>query len=333
MSIISAERAIDLICQSSWSGDDVLRVFWLQVDGPRESMAKSLRKSLGKEEVLAVVVRDDSFKVANRVLADISVLLESCKDSLIKAGGARPEKVTIVALVKESFGRAQIGSPITLPNWFPVRPGLHTHLYLTDLVGLAEGTLLNGPEAQIDRIAELVLNLESSLVAALKDLYASEPLKANAFLGILLAKETVDVPQRLVKYENHLDGVALPRGYRPNAAESTNSIISDILRLFLSRSVDDLAKATKGINSAFPKAQRLLKPSYLGVSLRPRGSFPVGARNWFSLFVGVYQSYQVMNAAAHAGDYGLYPPALLHYSSCDLQLFLEDADALFAYAG
>lgn len=331
MSIVSAKRAIELISQASWLDDDVLRVFWLQVDGSREQMAASLRTTLGTEEVFAVVVRDDSFKIANRVLADINLLLESCRDQLVQAKESRAERVTIVVLVKEGFSRAQVGSPITLPAWFPVRPGLHTHLYLTDLVGLSNGTPLSGPEAQVDRVAELVFHLEHALLNALQTLQATDPSRAEGFLCNLMDKSTVNVAQRIDKYRAHLSSVGLPRGYRPNASEATNSIVSDMLRLFLSRSIDDTAKAAKQLGGYLPKAARLLKPSYLGVALRPRGAHVVSTRNWFALIVGVYQSYQIMNAAAHAGDYGLYPPALVHYSSCDLQLFLEDAHELLAY--
>lgn len=331
MSIVSAERAIELISQASWSDNDVLRVFWLQVDGSRDQMAQSLRATLGREEVFAVVVRDDSFKIANRILADISILLESCREQLIRAKENRAQRVTIVVLVKESFSKAQVGSPITLPAWFPIRPGLHTHLYITDLLGLSNGTLLSGPEAQIDRLAELVFNLEHALVDALQTLQTTDPSRAAGFLGKLMDKNNIDVEQRIDKYRAHLNGVGLPRGYRPNASEATNSIVSDMLRLFLSRSIDDTAKVAKQLDSQLSKAQRLLKPSYLGVALRPRGVHTVGTRNWYALLVGVYQSYQVMNAAAHAGDYGLYPPALVHYSSCDLQIFLEDARDLLVY--
>lgn len=309
----------------------MLRVFWLQVDSSREEMAASLRTTVGKEEIFAVVVRDDSFKIANRILADIGLLLESCKEQLVELKASRAEKITVVVLVKESFGKAQVGSPITLPTWFPIRPGLHTHFYLTDLVGLANGTLLSGPEAQIDRVAELVFSLEHAVVDALEALQTADASQARNFLCHLLNKNNVNVAQRIDRYRAHLVSINLPRGYRPNATEATNSIVTDMLRLFLSHNVDDLAKAAKQLGAHLPKTQRLLKPSYLGVTLRPRGQQTTSTRNWFSILVGVYQSYQVMNAAAHAGDYGLYPPALVHYNSCDLQLFLEDAHALFAY--
>lgn len=294
-------------------------------------MASSLRTSLGKEEIFAVVVRDDSFKIANRVLADLNHLLESSRDQLVQAKEARAERVTIVILVKEGFSKAQVGSPITLPDWFPVRPGLHTYIYLTDLLGLPDGTPLNGPEAQIDRVAELVFNLETALVDAVYALQTCNSSQASSFLCKLMEKNSVNASQRIGKYRSHLDSVSLPRGYRPNASEATNSIVSDILRIFLSHSIDDLAKIAKQLDSHLPKGQRLLKPSYLGVALRPRGAHAIGARNWFAVLVGVYQSYQIMNAAAHAGDYGLYPPALIHYSSSDLQVFLEDARDLMVY--
>ncbi|MEQ7757775.1 hypothetical protein [Xanthomonas hortorum] len=82
MSIVTAQRANELISQAPWSENEVLRVFWLQVDGSREEMAAALRTTKGKEEIFAVIVRDDSFKIANRVLTDMSLLLESCRAQL-----------------------------------------------------------------------------------------------------------------------------------------------------------------------------------------------------------------------------------------------------------
>ncbi|MBG3851011.1 hypothetical protein ABQZ69_22080 [Xanthomonas sp. WHRI 8391] len=173
--------------------------------------------------------------------------------------------------------------------------------------------------------------MEQALVNSLQALQADRAMQAHAFICILLDKESVDMSRVTADYQAHLSTIIMPRGYRPNASKNTKSIVTDMLRIFLSKNIDNLAKAAKNLGLHMPIGERLLKPSYLAVTLRPRGDYTTSERNWFSILVGIYQSYQIMNAAAHSGDYGMYPPALVHYNSCDLQLFLEDAHALFAY--
>lgn len=125
---VNSNRVIELISNAAWPAGDVLRVFWIKVDGSREIMSKELQKTLDREEVFTIVVRDDSFTIPNRILADMHKLLESHKDEISVLRERRPERLTIVVLVKEDFTKAQIGSPITLPSWFPVRPGLDTEV-------------------------------------------------------------------------------------------------------------------------------------------------------------------------------------------------------------
>lgn len=329
MSVVDATRAIELISNAAWPADEVLRAFWIQVDGPRDGMAQGMQKTLDREEVFTIVVRNDSFTVPNRILADMHQLLESNKDQLNALGERRPERLTIVVLVKENFTKAQIGSPITLPSWFPVRPGLDTHFFLTDLLGSPEGTLLNCPEARIDKVAELVFDLETVLVNELQSLNARSAPAADNFVAQLPSRSSQSASTMIARYRAHLTTVAAPRAYRPNAGETSNSLVSDLLRLFLSVNVDDLARAAKILAVQLPKDSRLLKPPYLGVMLRPRVLLTTSGKNWFALLVGLYQAYQMMNAAAHAGDYGHYAPALIHHSSRDLQLFLEDAQQFF----
>ncbi len=325
MSIISAERAIELINEATWSHEEFFRAFWLKVEGPRDEMARKITSTSGKDEIFAIVVRDSSFTIPNRILSDMQELLAASKEDIAKLSSKRPERLTVVILLKQDFGKAQVSSPILLPTWFPVRPSLETHVFLTDLVGLADGTLLSCPEAQVDRVAELIYNLERALVASLNDLNSLNPRAAKNFLCGLLKMSDVDAVERISRYQRHINLVASPRGYRPNAAQASGSLVSDALRLFLCSNSDDLANAAKGLSSSFPLGGRMLKPSFLGVSLRPRQTLSMSGKNWFSVLVGIYHSYQLMNASAHAGDYGHYPVALIHYSSRDLQAFLEDA--------
>ena len=329
MSIISCDRAAALISDISWEPEKVLRVFWLKVDGSRDEYAVGLSRSLASEEILSLVVRDSLFVNPNQILSDAQQLFDSARPQIENLGTRRPQRLTVVLLIKHEFRRVQVGSPITLPTWFPVRPGLETYFFIADLVGVRDGVLLNSTDAQIERIAELLYELESSIVCALSHLLNTRPALAANFVRVLSASDRSDPTATLDCYRSHLRDISSKRGYRPNASTSGKSLVSDLLRRVLSARANETATLANELASAFPIEDRLVKPSFLTVFLRPKQSLTLSGRNWHAILIGVYHAYQAMNASAHAGDYDRYSVGLVHYASVDLQDFLTSAGSLF----
>jgi len=325
MSELTSDRVVEAVSDIPWRSEEVLRVFWLCVHGPRDALATSLSRSLGGEEILGLVVRDPWFTNSNEVLSDVQRLFEKSKPLLQEITSRRPNRLTIIILLKKDLTFPQISSPIQLPNWFPVRPGLETYFYLTDLIGVNEGALLNSPELMIDKIAAQVYALEDVLVQLLGQKILHHRTSVTEFLKHLTKRSSIDVGIHLAAYRAHLTAVADPRAYRPNAAGGTSSIVTDFLTRVLDCSPPKLAENADGLGAQIELGGGRLKPSYLGVGLRPKRKMSESGANWHSIMLGLYQAYQTMNAAAHAGDYGRYPIGLLYYSSLDLQSFLQCA--------
>ncbi len=325
MNILSADRVAELVHGITWKDDEVLRVFWLCVSGPRDAMSRELSRSIETEEIVSLVVRDRWFTNSNEVLSDMTRLFEQAKVQLQALAPRRPEKLTVVILAKSDLNFPQVSSPIQLPNWFPVRPGLETFFYLRDLLGVNEGGLLNSPELMVDRVAAQTHSLEEVLVSLLVQRADVHGPSVTAFLQRLTQKQDVDTRACIAAYEDHLRTVVDPRAYRPNASAATKSLVTDILKRVLDSSPPRLAEHAVALGKQVVVGSGRIKPSYFGVALRPKIVMTDSEANWHSIMLGLYQAYQMMNAAAHAGDYGRYPIGVLHYMSLDLQCFLQSA--------
>jgi hypothetical protein len=288
-------------------------------------MAKELSRTVGSEEIIALVVRDRWFTNSNEILSDMHRLFEQAKGQLMQIAPRRPTRLSILVLVKDDLTLPQVASPIQLPNWFPVRPGLETFFYITDLLGVDCGGLLNSPELMIDRIAALTYALEEALVGLLEQSVERQESSVRSFLERLMMTQGVHAKLRIVQYRKHLSTVVDPRAYRPNAASKTNSLVSDFLKRVLDSSPPALAEHANALGNQLALGREKLKPSHFGVSMRPKSKMTTSGANWHSIVWALYQAYQMMNAAAHAGDYGRYPVGLLHYSSADLQIFLQSS--------
>jgi hypothetical protein len=327
---VSPERVAELVGQTPWKQGEVLRVFWVKVtSNGRESFSRELGRQLQSgERIVGIPVRDACFTNANELLSDMSRIFSKAEAEICSIDRSVTH-VTIVVLVKDDLRLAQISSPIVLPTWFPVRPGAETHFSVMDLFGKAEVALLNCPELRIEHVAQLTYDLEKSLVAKLERSLATSPNLVSDFFRALVFNVSFSNQSRIIGYKQHITGIVDARAYRPNAAQTTVSVTTDLIKMILQSSSRQLVDKIKKIGDAqsligAPK----LKPSFLGVSLRPKAVLSDSQANWHSVSVGLFQAYQMMNAAAHAGDYGGYPVALLSYSSQDLRQFLQNARTL-----
>ena len=303
---VSPDRVADLISLTPWKQDEVLRVFWVKVSsGGRELFSRALGRLLSSgERIVGVPVRDACFTNANELLSDMSRIFSQAETE-ISSLDYRASHVTIVVLVKDDIRLAQISSPIILPAWFPVRPGEETHFSVMDLFGTAEVALLNCPELRIEHVAKLTYDLEQALVAKLERSFAVSPSQVSEFLRTLTSDESLDVRSRILGYKRHIDGVVDARAYRPNAAQATTSMVTDLIRMVLRSSSRQLVDQIRKMGDALGLiGAHKLKPSFLGVSLRPKATLNDSQSNWHSVSVGLFQAYQMMNASAHAGDYG-----------------------------
>ncbi len=322
----TSERALELISSIPWNPNDMLRILWIRhSEGSRQKFANELTGPLNGEAVIALILREPSFFSANAILSDLQRLFSTNQEALEKIKEYKINRLSIIILSKDDFRLPQISSPITLPSWFPVHGGRETSFRISDLGFQAEVALLNCPESRIEQTAELVFDLEEVLVRRSRKLAESEPDKFKKFATTLHADNALNCASALSGYIKHIEGIQDRRAYRPNAQPSS-SLVSRLLRLTLNSTPKQLGDHARTFAIAMgDSADSRLKPPLFAVMLRPAAPLDAGPANWHAISLGIFQAYQVMNGAAHAGDYATYPVALLYSNSVDLRRFLQDA--------
>ncbi|AXV76129.1 hypothetical protein CJO79_03605 [Ralstonia solanacearum] len=283
---------------------------------------------IGTEAVVPLILRVAAFNNANAVLSDAMALFEGNRALLEALTDGGPERLTVLVLAKEDFRLINASSPITLPDWFPVCPATQTFFSVEDLGQTAEVKPLNCSEARLDHVAELLFDLEVSIVRKLQEVHNAAPNRASNFMSALLMSgaDGGDVQTNLDIFVNHLDSISEARAYRPNAADKSKFLGARILKLVLNSSPKRLAVAAEEFGKSFVGSDVYeLKPTFFAIMWRPANKTPVGATNWHAILVGFFQCYQLMNAKAHADEFPAYAVALQHATSVNLRRFLASA--------
>ncbi|MCP1456117.1 hypothetical protein [Pseudomonas kilonensis] len=318
---------LDLIDSISWSADERVRVFWLCASKKSRSLiAKEIERLDTEHAIFPVILRDTLFVNANAILADFNKLVSDAQKRLEAIPRSTISKLSIVILSNEEFSLPQVSSPIVLPAWFPVLGGCETYLRISDLFQQAEVDLLNGDSARIDQIASLLYEIESTLVSQFVWIAENNSKQLKSLVDVLKFddKGGVSVESFAEIIKSHVESVGAPRAYRPSA-KALNSLLSRMISQVLKSSPDKLgALATKVAVAYGAEHGSILKPTLFSVMMRPTGQFTIAAKNWHSAFMSFYQSYQLMNAAAHAGEYPKYSISLILANSQDLVRFLSD---------
>ncbi|WP_434155793.1 hypothetical protein [Pseudomonas sp. JZ134] len=323
---MDAKSILEYLQRIEWKENNSLRLFWVKIShGSRDILAQELKSSENHDVIVPLVLRETLFLSANAVMADFSRLLESNRknfESLQIEGG---RKITVIILLKENFKLSQISSPVVLPRWFPVLGGTETYLHISDLMWNAELDLLNCNDAQIGSLASALYELESTIVERIRQVSLVDHRKARPLIDTLFdgAGATSDV---LDRFEATLRGVPDPKGYRPNS-QNKNSLISLLFSMVMRSSPDALSKVATNLCKATDDCSTdILRPTLFAIMLRPSSKTDTTIKNWHSILLAAYQVYQLMNAAAHAGDYPKYPATLIHANSRDLIQFLHMAN-------
>lgn len=324
------QQVFQLVQAIPWKTNSCIRMFWLRhADGARNELAEQLWTWIGKEAVVPMVLRAPSFKDANSVLADAMDLFVAHRDRIEALKANAPEKITFLILSKEDFRLVNAGSPIELPDWFPVNPSRETFFAVDDLGHAAEVKPLNLPDARMDHVAEMLYELELAIYNKLKEINATHPARAALCVDALQpgGPKCVDAQPTLSLFSTHLAVAGSdPRAYRPNAADDSKFLAARICKLALNQSPKQLAAIAKELAKHMAgSAGMVLKPTFFAVMWRPANKMSVETTNWYAILVGFFQAYQLMNAYAHAGEFPAYAVALQYANSLNLRQFLRDA--------
>lgn len=323
----SSNRTIELVRGIDWKPNSFLRIFWIRcLDQSRATFASGVRKTIGDESIVPIIIRGMGFRSANAVLADVLEIIDENRAEFEALDGIVTKRVTILLLARDEFRLSQASSPITLPTWFPVVPGLETFFHISDLGLSAEVGMLDCPEARIEQVSTLVINLERAITEKLKELHTRDPSAVQIFINAAHGNSGHDSAATLQEYEAQLNSVLDPRKYRPNAAADAKTLISRLLKLVLNNSPKQLATSAKTLANCFESnSQVKLKPTLFASMLRPAAKMDQDTASWHAILLSFYQAYQLMNGAAHAGEYPHFSVSLQFANSMNLRQFLVDA--------
>lgn len=323
---LNAKVITDYLNAIEWEENTSLRLFWVKIShGSRDALAQDLRDTNSSDVVIPLVLRETLFLSANSVMADFSRLLGSNRQSFEGLQIETGKKITVILLLKENFKLSQISSPVVLPRWFPILGGIETYLHISDLLWSSEIDLLNCNDAQIEPMASALYALESIIVERIRQVSETDSRKPRSLIDTICegGGSTNDV---LVRFETTLRGVPDPKGYRPNSLNK-NSLISLLFSKVLKSSPDTLASVANALRAATDDTStNILHPTLFAIMLRPTSKTEPATKNWHSILLAAFQVYQLMNAAAHAGEYPKYPVTLVHANSRDLLRFLNLAN-------
>ncbi|MBS7413762.1 hypothetical protein [Pseudomonas syringae] len=328
---LDASIILDLLSGIHWSPDERVRLFWVKIsDGARGTIAGNLLSHDGSEAIVPIILRDTLFTNANSVLSDFTKLIEDNRGSFESVSLDNDGRLTVVLLLKEDFKLAQISSPVRLPNWFPVLGGLETFLKISNLLLSAEVGLLHCPEASVEKLAVALYEVEELMVHRLCQITTANKNQPRGLLDILYSEKPVATDEALGNFQKTLSAVADPKAYRPNSMKQT-SLLSLLLAQVLKSSPDKLSSLAKKLAITLSdNSESAIKPTFFAIMLRPSNKVDVSTRNWHSILLACFQSYQLMNAAAHAGEYPSYPVSLIHSNAQDLVRFLGETSLYIA---
>lgn len=322
----TAKRVCEMVDMVPWDEDEDLRIFWVRLsEGSREKFSESVNSEVCSHARVCVILRSALFLSANSVLSDVNKLIAENR-RILENISSEISKVTIIILSRDDFQLPQISSPIVLPEWFPVLEKRETSCRISDLSQRAEADILNCQEIRADEIAAHLYELESTIVRQLTDAHGQRDEQLTLLMSQLFpgADGQKTLSDRISGFERHLASISDPRAYRPSTQKSP-SLLGQLLRIVSRSSPADLVKCGDLFSRALgDNSENLIRPSIFSLSVRPSSTLSAFTRNWHSIITSLHQGYQILNASAHAGDYGSYPIALLYNTSVDLRRSLQD---------
>lgn len=319
----SAKRAVELISSIPWVDGELLRIFWIRVEeGSRVDFATVMKRMALNEGLVPIVIRDAVFLSANSVLSDINRLLDGNRTEFESAlQNKLTQRVSVALLARDEFRLPQISSPVTLPKWFPGIGGREIFVRLSDLESQAEVDLLSSEEACTQQISTFLVDLEMALVervVRLKEAGQRLP-ELIAVLNATGKDPMPDLQTAVNLFRTHLAGISDRRAYRPSL-KAGGSIVGRLIRLVLKSSPDQLASLAKSLAVGLQiRSVIVAKPPLFAVLLRPTVKMDEATKNMHSLLLAVYEAYQFLTGAAHAGDYPAYSVALVRATSVDIR--------------
>jgi hypothetical protein len=310
-----------------------LAAYWYECTGDRGEIAHNLAANPDELCLVPLVVRK-GFDSANALLNDLAQLLEEDGkqySEMIWAAGAAGLPVALVLLSRTRLDQPQVASPIRLPDWFPCGGGTVVNIVIVDLQAAAAQTL--GDEADSIRVLQtLNFEIQGAVLQRLAARHAEDQNNtARLFAQLLQEKEAVG---------GFLSGAAESHA-RSKASEfrvSTNPKRQEMLGRLIFKvgalspeQLPAFAEALFGALGISDASLKGLPEPFAAVALRStigRVEADPLQRTKRNVILTLYFSSQLVTAAAHSAEYGLYNTLAMRGFISDCQRLLESFRSL-----
>ena len=333
LSDLEPSRVVGCVQERLSQCSSTLLACWVQVAvDNRRSYATTIADMGRSVPIAALIVRRQAFENPNLIFQDFAELLLEHRDTLTdpefvaRVRGAG--RLAIVLIGRSEFSVSQIDSPITLPDWFPLNPGITMDSRIEDLTWSA-GAPINCPEARISDLSRLIWELEGVLIKRIERVHNSNHRLTNSFLS-RARRNNESIHDILADATNDRANVSNPSGFRPSIRHG-GSLVARFWLMAQGSSPDELKECAISVSSAlFGDAELSAKGHESLVTVLSRPSAPItdAKLRWAANFlVTLRAACQLVTAAAHSDDYSGYPVALLRAASMDIRRALTDVYA------
>ena len=303
-----------------------LRVFWVRVSGNRNDFRRSLIRLRADVPVVPWVLRTRAFQDPNSVMNDVRDVLDDARDEIqaVQDAARTAGGVDLVLLGRTDLNLVDTGSPVLLPDWFPVAPLEEPTVRIADLTWSTRVSL-SDPILAIDDLRRILHDLDHALTNRLQaSLGIDHRLTNSLWDRIRRTNEKID--DELPRMKAKLNAVSNATTYRPSAAHSP-TVVGLLWAHANGKAPDDVQRTAKALAAGLHMDDVEEGSASLAAVLnRPTNRMPDRRIQWaFCLIVAVRGACQLVTAAAHADEYPQFGAQLLQSTSHDLRSFLDDA--------
>lgn len=334
--MLEASEVISFLEDAARTAKSPISAFWIPTSHGRDDLEVRLRQHRFDVPVIPIVIRKAIFADSNAVLSELVGLMDENREQIlagVKSNAGDRASCILALLAKSELRVAQLGSPVTLPEWFPIRPGHTFDIIIQDVTWQArEG--LNSRAISHSEICSALMDLEGALINRLACVVERDHNQAGRLLELFRSADAnfSDYKAALQSARVAYAKLANPTAFRPSLRQQ-HFIVERLSAIGLATppaKVDSVAKALVDA-LGIPSDVLLQHESILSVLCRPQPT-EAGAHRRLArcLLASVLGAYQLLTASAHADSYSSYPVLTLKALSYDIRQSLQGCQETIA---
>jgi hypothetical protein len=336
--MLNTQVIADYVKSLHQSRNAEIGAYWLEETSSRAELVSQLGVALDGLPILTVAVPKGAFDDPNGIPDDLAQVIEAQLawfSEKNRAAIINEQKFSMVLISKRPLGLPQIGSPVTLPEWFPLWPNkllMVTIQSITDSVDISVGSS-DVPIAQMNASLHA---LEAAISARLLSVFQRTPAASAKLCARFGGSKGPANLIAMVATSDTGRNQGAPEEFRPGGAATSAFLVSHLFRQWWDSSHGklhdlsiDIANALDVHTSSRIQAQYSLASLLTRSKNPPLATTPAGVIFARNALISLSHSIQFTNAAYHCGDYPNFPALLTISYAKDLARSCRSAaDAL-----